>query len=136
MIPVKSNSNKKIWIGIVSLILAIGILFAIYTNFSPKGVAGNKNIVVEVVVPDQVSKEYRINTDEEYLRGALEQEKLIEGTESEYGLLVTVVDGIKADDSKQEWWCFTKDGGQLNTGVDSTPIQDGDHFEVTLTEGY
>lgn len=136
MIPVKSNSNKKIWIGIVSLILAIGILFTIYRNFSPKGVAGNKNIVVEVVVPDQESKEYRINTDEEYLRGALEQEKLIEGTESEYGLLVTIVDGIKADDSKQEWWCFTKDGGQLNTGVDSTPIQDGDHFEVTLTEGY
>lgn len=136
MIPIKEGRNKKVWIGAISLVLVIGILFAIYTNFSPKAVSGDKSIVVEVSVPDQESKEYEINTDEEFLRGALEQEKLIVGTESEYGLLVTTVDGITADDTKQEWWCFTKDGGQLNTGVDSTPIQDGDHFEITLTVGY
>ena len=41
-----------------------------------------------------------------------------------------------ADDSQQQWWCFTKGGEMLETGVDTTPIADGDAFEITLTEGY
>ena len=56
--------------------------------------------------------------------------------DSEYGLFVKTVDGYTADDAKQEWWCFTQDGGQVNTGVDTTPVADGDHFEITLTAGY
>ena len=43
---------------------------------------------------------------------------------------------MTVDDSKQEWWSFTKDGQMLETGVDTTPIADGDHFEITLTAGY
>ena len=49
---------------------------------------------------------------------------------------MTAVNGIAADDSKQEWWCFTKGGEEMMTGVDTTPIADGDAFEITLTEGY
>lgn len=131
-----SGSSRKVWIGAISLVVAIGILLSIYKVYSPKAVAGDKNIIVEVIVPDQESKEYKVSTDEEYLRGALDQVNLIEGSESEFGLLVTTVEGIKADETQQEWWCFTKDGGQLNTGVDATPIEDGEHYEITLTVGY
>ena len=46
------------------------------------------------------------------------------------------MDGVTADDANQEWWCFTKGGKMLETGVDSTPIADGDTFEITLTQGY
>ena len=66
----------------------------------------------------------------------LEQEGLVAGEESEYGLFVKTVDGYTADDSNQEWWCFTKNGESLTTGVDTTPIADGEHFEATLTVGY
>ena len=131
-----SRSNKKIWIGVISLVVVIGILISIYKVYSPKAVAGDKNIVVEVIIPDQEPKEYKVSTDEEYLRGALDQLNLIQGSESEVGLLVSTVDGRKADETQQEWWCFTKEGGQLNTGVDMTPIKDGDHYEITLTVGY
>ena len=79
---------------------------------------------------------FTITTDAEYLRGALESINLIAGSESEYGLFVTTVNGVTADDSKQQWWCFTKDGEMLQTGVDSTPIANGEHYEITLTEGY
>ena len=68
--------------------------------------------------------------------GALEQEKLVEGEESQYGLFVKTVNGYTVDDSRQEWWCFTKGGETLFTGVDDTPIADGDKFEITLTVGY
>ena len=36
----------------------------------------------------------------------------------------------------QEWWCFTKNGETLMTGVDDTMIADGEHYEATLTVGW
>ena len=48
-----------------------------------------------------------------------------------------VVDEYRTtDEAKEEWWCFTKDGEDVMTGVDSTPVADGDHFEITLKTGY
>ena len=66
----------------------------------------------------------------------LEPAGLIAGEETEYGLFVKTVDGYTVNDANQEWWCFTRGGEMLNTGVDTTPVADGDHFEITLTVGY
>jgi hypothetical protein len=41
-------------------------------------------------------------------------------------------DGETADDSQEQWWGFTKSGEYVETGVDATDIEDGDHFEFTL----
>ena len=60
----------------------------------------------------------------------------MQGEESQYGLYVTTVNGLTADESQQQSWCFTKGGEDVMTGVDSTPIADGDHFEITLKTGY
>ena len=46
------------------------------------------------------------------------------------------VDGVTADEAKQQWWCFTKGGETLMSGVDTTPIEDGDCCEITLTTGW
>ena len=108
----------------------------LFRSTRPAPQQGGKTIAVQVVLLDGESSDYTIQTDEEYLRGALESIDLIEGSESEYGLFVTTVNGVTVDDSKQQWWCFTQDGEMLMTGVDTTPIADGDHFEITLTEGY
>ena len=131
----KKTGRGKIIAAVAVLIVAAAALAAVYLAFGPKGAAGEKTITVEVVLPDG-STETAITTDEAYLRGALEQEGMIAGEESEYGLFVTAVNGVAADDSKEQWWCFTKDGESLATGVDSTPIADGEHYEITLTEGY
>ena len=53
-----------------------------------------------------------------------------------YGLFITAVDGEKADDTKQQWWCITKGGETVNTSAEQTPIADGDRFELTMKEGY
>ena len=132
----KKKSNKKIIIAIVALIAAIAILLGIYTVTRPETQDGTKTITVDVVMLDGSDSSSTLTTDEEYLRGALEEAGMIEGTESEYGLFVTTVNGVTADDSKQQWWCFTKGGESLETGVDTTPIADGDAFEITLMEGY
>lgn len=86
--------------------------------------------------PTRPPGEFSFSTDAEFLRQALEEQKLVEGEESQYGLYVKTVNGVTADEAKEEWWCFTKDGEDVMTGVDSTPVADGDHFEITLKTGY
>lgn len=127
--------NKKTLIAVIALILAVILAAGAWMIWKPTGTAGEKTITVEVIV-DEESTEYVIGTDAEFLRGALEEADLVGGSESEYGLFVTSVAGVTADDANQEWWCFTKGGESLNTGVDDTPIADGDHFEATLTVGW
>jgi hypothetical protein len=97
--------------------------------------AATKKIQFTVVVDDK-SEVFDLVTTEETLGAALLANGLIEGTEGDYGLFVTTVNGRKADDAKQEWWCFTKGGEMMMTGVDSTEIADGDAYECTLTVGW
>ena len=131
------KQNKKSVI-ILSCVLAVLVAaFAlIYIMNRPETVVGDKTITVEVILADGTSKEHTVNTDAEFLRGALEEKNLVEGDESEYGLFVKTVDGVTANDANQEWWCFTKGGETLFTGVDTTPIADGEHYEITLTVGW
>lgn len=131
----QKKTNKKLIWALVALVAVVAIFAGIYASTRPETAEGAKTITVQIVHKDS-DRTVEINTDEEMLRGALEQEDLISGSESEYGLYVTTVDGYTADDAAQEWWCFTKDGEMLNTGVDTTPIYDGDAFEITLTTGW
>ena len=132
----QKKSNKKIWLAAAALVVAVAVVLGIYFVTRPAPQQGGKTITVQVVLLEGEPSDFTIQTDEEYLRGALESIDLIEGSESEYGLFVTTVNGVTVDDSKQQWWCFTQDGEMLMTGVDTTPIADGDHFEITLTDGY
>lgn len=132
----EEKRNKKGIVAAVILIAAVVLAGAAYLIFKPAGTPGDKTITVEVVLEDKSSKEHQIKTEAEFLRQALEQENLVAGDESDFGLFVTEVDGVAADSGRQQWWRFTKDGEQLDTGVDTTPIADGDHFEVTLTTGW
>ncbi len=96
----------------------------------------DKTITVKVVHKDGTENTLTVNTDADNLRGALEPDGVIAGDESEYGLFVKTVDGETADDANEEWWCITKGGEMLNTGVDDTQIADGESYEFTLTVGY
>lgn len=132
------NNRKAIIAVAILLVLVIGAIIAFYA-LKPKPAEvpdGTITIVAEVTHKDGSSKEFTIHTDAANLRGALEQENLIQGDESEYGLYVKTVDGETADDAAQEWWCFTRGGEMLMTGVDDTEISDGDHYEIVLTVGW
>lgn len=132
----EKSSNKKVIIGAAALVLVCVALLLVYKNFMPKDTEGAKTITVKVVHGDSSEKDFEYKTDEAYLGAVIQDNKLVEGEEGEYGLFMTSVDGEKADESKQQWWCLTKGGEQVNTSADQTPIEDGDTFELTLTEGY
>jgi hypothetical protein len=128
--------NKKAVIGVIALLVVVLLLLGAYFIWKPKGKEGEKTISVEVIANDETVSEYTIKTQEKFLRKALEEKDLIQGKEDQYGLFIQTVDGITANDANQEWWCITKGGEQVTTGVDATPIEDGDSFELTLKVGY
>ncbi|HHU73024.1 MAG TPA: DUF4430 domain-containing protein [Clostridiales bacterium] len=128
----KKLSNKKIIASASVLIVILLALFFVYHNFFPKGTEGEKNITVTVITPDHDPTEIKIKTNAEFLRQALDEKNLVQGTMYGDFLMVEEVNGIKAEEGW--WWSLTKEGLMLETGVDSTPILDGDHYEFTLTE--
>lgn len=124
-------------IAIAILATLVVVLGFVYNNFKPMTAEGSKEITLELIIPEEETKEYTLHTDAEYLRQALDEEQLIdEGSDSEYGYFITSVNGHTADSAKEEWWCITKSGEDVFTGVNDTPIQDGDHYELTLMVGY
>ena len=120
------NKRTKTILSLVALVAVVAVFVGVYLATRPETVAGEKHITVELVGKDS-ARTVELDTDEEYLGPALQ---------SEFGLYITTVDGYTADESAQEWWCLTKGGQSVNTGVDSTPIADGDAFELTLTTGW
>lgn len=107
---------------------------AIYTEDQTFG-EGQKAFQVEVVA-DGYSVTFTVKSDEEYVGAALLAHSLVVGENGPYGLYITVVNGITADYSlDQSYWSISKNGEYLMTGADSTPIENGAHYELTYTKG-
>ena len=133
---VSKNNRRGTVIALIALLLAAAGLLTAYLLLRPQTKQGDKTVIVEVVFADGSTHTHTILTDAKYLRGALEQDGMVGGQDSAMGLFVTTVDGVTADDSLQQWWSFSKNGESLMTGVDTTPVADGDRFVITLTTGY
>lgn len=131
---VKHKKLTLITAAALAVLIIAGLFLWRYFQTPPD--AGEKTVTVEVIHADGAVKDFTVKTDEAYLGGALEQEGIAQGQQSQYGLFITTVDGEAADDSLEQWWCVTKSGGRVYTGADTTPIADGDHFELTLKTGY
>ena len=123
--------GKKAWLPAAALVVVALLLLGIWYVNRPQGQAGDKTITVEVVHADESSREFTYQTSEEFLGPVLIEEGLAQGEESTYGLFITTVDGETAEGN--QWWCITQDGQMVKTGADTTPIADGDHFELTMS---
>ena len=87
------------------------------------------------VKAEEQSVTFTVKTDKDNLGDALLEYNLIDGDESDYGLYVKKVNGITADyDADKSYWAFYKDGQYMSTGVDSTKIADGEHYELVYTK--
>ena len=77
-----------------------------------------------------------IHTDKEIVGEALEELGLILGEESPTGIYVKTVSGITADyDKDGTYWAFYVNGEYAQSGVDSTPIHEGDSFAFRVEKG-
>ncbi len=122
----------------VTVILALVAAMALsFTGCAKEEVKseGIATIIVEIVDDTGTSTEYTISTDTGTLWGALEQEGLAQGDESEYGIMIHTVNGLRADYNLDgAYWALYKDGEYLSTGAESTLISDGEHYEIVYTK--
>jgi hypothetical protein len=126
--------NKKTLYSVIGIILAIAIMFGLYKAFGPKAQEGSKSVVVEVVDDTGASKEYTEKTDAEFLKEVMDElskstDFSYEGTDSEYGLYITAVNGITADyNTDGAYWAIYVNDEYGMYGADQQPVVDGDHY--------
>ena len=133
----------------LSLILALCMLIALaacgktdasslwdgaaYTQDALVG-SGNKSVQLEVKAGDK-SVTITIKTDREMLSDALLDNKLVDADAGSAGLFINSVIGMSADyDKDGAYWGFFQNGEYALNGVESTPISDGDHYELVYTK--
>ena len=126
----------KVFLGTLGLFLVTVLLLYVFFNRNNETSVGSKEILIQVIIPDEEPQEFTISTDAITLRQALDEKNLIRGQESTYGFYIVEVNGRRADDSKSEWWSITKSGEYIEYGVDMINIQDKDQYELTLMVGY
>ena len=127
--------EKKTALVLVLLAVLAAAALSAYVFLTPDALGGEKTVTVTVEHLSGEDRTFTHTTEQEFLRGAMEELGIIEGTESTYGLWVTAVDGETADEAQQQWWGFSVNGETAAYGVDSQVIADGDVFELTYTIG-
>lgn len=132
-----SKNTKRILISAGVLLLAAAMILAFMT-FSKKPVEGSKTISISITHKDGNEKKFTLHTDAEYLLDAIKEydEDLLQGEQGQYGLYIKTIDGYTCNETAQEWWGYTKSGEYVETGVELTPIYDGDSYEFKLNVGY
>ena len=140
----KNNSIKKT----LSLVLAFVLIAALAltgcsgtpaeTTEAPQSagqatVLGEGAKVFELTIVDKEGNThlYEIHTDEEMVGYALLANELIEGEEGPYGMYIKSVLGQVLDyDKDGMYWSFYVNGEYALTGVDQTPITEGESYQL------
>lgn len=125
--------KKKILIGAGALVALVAAFLIIWFSFREKPVEGSKEVTIEVVDSKGKSTVYELKTDALYLKEAMDEAKGLEysGTESEYGLMVEVVNGETAIYAENgAYWSFYVNGEYCNYGIETQPVEDGDDFQI------
>ena len=95
---------------------------------------GAKTVYVTVKAENQALT-FTVKTDKDFLGEALTEHELITGEEGQYGLYITSVNGMAIAEGEQAYWALYKDGAYSFTGVDTTPIANGECYEL-VKESY
>lgn len=93
------------------------------------------SFVFKVVDLDGNEKSFDITTTATTVGEALVAEKLISGTEGDYGLMVDTVNGIKYDYTADDaYWAFYVNGEMAMSGVDTTDVVEGTTYSFVATK--
>lgn len=123
--------NKKILSLILSTMLIVAMAFSM-TACGGKDIPkseGEKTFSFVVVDPEGKETAFEIHTEKSTVGEALLEEGLIEGEDGDYGLYVKAVNGVTLDYEKDGmYWSFYINGEYAMTGVDVTPITEGETY--------
>ncbi len=131
------KKSIKIILGVSGVVVLVAALVAVWMIFGAKPQEGAKAITIEVINSADESTMYELNTDAEYLRQAMDEAEGLtyDGTESEYGMMISTVNGEVADyNVNGAYWGFYVNGEYCNYGIDTQPVLDGDAFVIEYVQ--
>ncbi len=92
---------------------------------------GENRFPFTLVDKEGVETVYEIHTDKEMVGEALQELGILEGEEGPYGLFIKAVNGVTLDyDKDGMYWSFYVNGEYALTGVDQTPITEGESYMI------
>lgn len=120
---------------VMTLILAVMMLAGCGAKKDGDAAAAGKNVTIEVVSQDGSSVSYDVATEQEFLKGAMDE--LAEGGEFSYeeenGMVMTV-NGVTADYEKdQAYWAIYVNDEFGQYGIADQPLADGDTYKLEYT---
>ena len=135
-----TNTKKKglLILGIGILAVLIGLFIILFALFGPKTTEGSKNVTLSVVSKSGDSTTYETKTDalvlQELMDELIDEGFTYGGAESEYGLMVDTINGVRADYTLDgAYWSFYVNDGYSNYGISEQPVNDGDDFSIVYT---
>lgn len=129
--------HSKIFSSLVIIGLA-AVLFIGYQCYQKAGQTSiEKNIMIEVVNDNEAyMNTYEIKTKSITLGEALDELAIAQYEDNPMSRYIISLDGMKADEIKQEWWGFYINGEFSQMGIDDTNIVDGDKYTFVFNVGY
>lgn len=92
---------------------------------------GARHFIFEARLPDGTAYTYTIQADAKTVGEALQEQRLVAGENSEYGLYITSVLGVTLDYEKDgAWWGLYQDGKAASVGADQLSITDGSTYTL------
>ena len=126
--------NKKLVLAAVAIVLVIGLMVGVWMSTRPETESGSKGYTVTVIHKDGAEKVFEYRTDEEYLAGALLEEGLVSGEDSQYGLTIITVDGEAAVwETDSAYWAIWVGEEMAVTGASEIPVYDGSTYKLEYT---
>lgn len=127
--------GKKI-LGVALVAVLVALMAVTFNVFREKPAEGEKAITIEVVMEDKTSTVYEVDTDEEYLLGAMQEADglTFRGEDGPYGMSISTINGVSADYTLDgAYWAFYVNEQYCNYGVSQQPVEDGDAFKIVYT---
>ena len=125
----QKTDGRKTWLAAGIVLAAAACMGGLYAISRQTPDQGLKHITVEVIHSDGTRKTFSYETQADYLGEFLEQEGLIAGEDSQYGLFVQEVDGEQAGvHGDTGWWQLLENGSPSSVGADQVVMEDQDAF--------
>lgn len=132
----READKKFLAAGAVGLAAFVLLFAGIYYMFREKPVEGTKSVTIEVINQLSETESYRLITEAEFLRQAMEEADglTFSGAEGGPGMMVDTVNDVRADYNLDgAYWSFYVNGEYCNYGIDEQPVEDGDVFSIVYT---
>lgn len=130
------KNNKKL-LTILSIVLIAIVLFLGYKTFlAPKGVEGEKEVIMEIIAEQEnIHENFTYHTDYEFLYELMKEKEKEIGAgfeDSSLGIMLTGLMNYSANADNNEYFHILVNGEDAMTGIQEIPLNNQDHYIFEL----